>query len=205
MLDIFWRANEKVPSSASMLSNHTHQKKKMQKPHGPSGWEGLFPSSLLFPVGYQEAQCRGGKEHKVFPLQNYNFCEFLCFSTTCCSWSLGALVSSSSLTSSLKTKSFTLWGWINCVAAGTALGRQKLGSERTEAVHSTSIKSQHKIYYNSLYSSLTQPSANSYTISPVHFFQQYIWQMRMVLLPIAETAQYFPVTLFSVTYFSLKL
>lgn len=43
-------------------------------------------------------------------------------------------------------------------------GHEESGSERTEAVHSILIKYQHKIYYNNLYSSLTQPWANSYTI-----------------------------------------
>lgn len=156
--DIFWKANEKVPSSVSTLSNHAHQKKKDA---GPPGQEVLCPPLSAVSRGLPGGTGRG---QRVFPLKNGNFCEFPRFSTAWCSWRLGALVSSSSLTSPLRTKSFTQRWWINCVAAGRALRHQKSGSERTKAVHSTSIKSQRKIYYNSLYSSLTQPWANSYTI-----------------------------------------
>lgn len=101
-----------------------------------------------------------------------------------------------------KTKSFTQWQEINCATAGTALRHQKFGSERTEALHSTLIKSQWKMYYNSLYSLLKQPCANSYTFQTVHFLQQYILHMRLVLLPIAKPAPCFSETSFSVALLS---
>lgn len=54
--DIFWKASGKVLSSVSMLSNHTLQNKNEAEALAPSGWEGLFPSCLMAPVGYSEAQ-----------------------------------------------------------------------------------------------------------------------------------------------------
>lgn len=39
-----------------MLSNHTLQNKNEAEALASSGWEGLFPSCLMVPVGYHEAQ-----------------------------------------------------------------------------------------------------------------------------------------------------
>lgn len=59
--DIFWKANEKVPSSVSMLSNYTHQKKKKQKAPGPSGREGLSPQLSAVFYGLPGGTGKGAK------------------------------------------------------------------------------------------------------------------------------------------------
>lgn len=73
--DIFWKVSGKVLSSVSMLSNHTLQNKNEAEALASSGWEGLFPSCLMVPVGYHEAQ--GGQ--KVFLCRTVNFCDFSIF------------------------------------------------------------------------------------------------------------------------------
>ena len=146
-----------------------------------AGQEGLLQLSTVF--------CRlsrGRREQEHFPLQNCELCRLPCFFMLWCPCSLQALDSWYSPTHLLKTSSFTQKWWI--VSLQEQILGIKLRNQRTEAFHSILIKSQYKVYYNSLYSSLTQPWANSYTTQPVHFSQQYVLQMRLTLLPNIKSA-----------------